>query len=433
MKYVKIFLIVLVALILFPVILLVYGYFLKPTYTVDYLEKYNQLVRPEGCSDEDNAFEKYREALDCYKELPKALEKYTSCLPMNDLTGEDQRLLSEWLKSNEKCLELIEEGLNKPCIWNYAEKPEVEDGSLFDIKALRYLTRLLIFKAILTGYEDTDLAIKYLDKVADICVQQQELNLSIEKLVCLASIAGLCDLAGKMVNSEKLTYDQINKISNSLQKIDETKIIFFESEEEILYKRNSVQYQYTYNKGGNGRVRLKALLEDRDNPILPLSTIECFFMYFTEPDRLDTIEIMEDAEDAIYEYGQLTPFEIEEYGGYESILDSYNLESYKQARWNYLSARIVLLSHNAKQKLQATKTILALEKYKLHEGNYPESLMVLVNDGYIQDVPMDAYSDDSLVYIVMDKDFSLYSCGEDFQDDGGDYDQDIVFWPLRNE
>jgi hypothetical protein len=91
---------------------------------------------------------------------------------------------------------------------------------------------------------------------------------------------------------------------------------------------------------------------------------------------------------------------------------------------------------------EATLTVLALNRWQLEKGQYPMSLGELVMAGYIEQVPMDPYSDKPLVYKKTDDSFVLYSFGPDFDDDGGvenpedsqkrrqEGPGDEVFWPV---
>jgi hypothetical protein len=93
---------------------------------------------------------------------------------------------------------------------------------------------------------------------------------------------------------------------------------------------------------------------------------------------------------------------------------------------------------------EAVVTILAIKRYHQEKGHYPLSLNELVSAGYIEQLPMDPYSDKPLVYHRIGDNFTLYSLGENFADDGGkvvdegndrrrwgtDEDGDRVFWPV---
>lgn len=93
---------------------------------------------------------------------------------------------------------------------------------------------------------------------------------------------------------------------------------------------------------------------------------------------------------------------------------------------------------------EATLTVLALNRRRLEEGGYPTGLNELVTAGYLEQVPMDPYSDKPIVYKKTGDDFVLYSLGQNFADDGGkliregdeiekwgtEEEGDAVFWPI---
>ena len=85
---------------------------------------------------------------------------------------------------------------------------------------------------------------------------------------------------------------------------------------------------------------------------------------------------------------------------------------------------------------EATTALLAIFTYQAQEGWLPESLQQLV-ERLLQSVPLDPYSGKPLIYRINGDDFTLYSVGEDFVDNGGVpcewNDQsggDHVFWPV---
>jgi hypothetical protein len=80
---------------------------------------------------------------------------------------------------------------------------------------------------------------------------------------------------------------------------------------------------------------------------------------------------------------------------------------------------ITELIYKRKTECEATITILALKRYRLEKGVYPESLQELLDAGIIKQIPMDPYSDKSLIYKKTGNDFTLYSLGEDFEDNNG--------------
>ena len=109
------------------------------------------------------------------------------------------------------------------------------------------------------------------------------------------------------------------------------------------------------------------------------------------------------------------------------------------------TVRINELSHRVKSHSEATLSIIAILRYRQDKNIYPDNLNELISTGYLKKLPMDVYSDKPLVYRKVDDDFTLYSLGKNFIDDGGQVvqdtdrkcgakiwtdDGDAVFWPV---
>ncbi|MFQ6034642.1 MAG: hypothetical protein ACE5NM_02195, partial [Sedimentisphaerales bacterium] len=84
-----------------------------------------------------------------------------------------------------------------------------------------------------------------------------------------------------------------------------------------------------------------------------------------------------------------------------------------------------------------------LKRWRMEIGEYPASPDELVAAGFLKELPMDPYTDRPLIYKKMDDNFTLYSIGPNFTDDGGEPGRDTkgrisqwrdngdtVFWPV---
>ena len=103
------------------------------------------------------------------------------------------------------------------------------------------------------------------------------------------------------------------------------------------------------------------------------------------------------------------------------------------------------IAYRGKMSHEATKTIVAVLRWQLEKNQYPANLNELVKAGFLDELPMDSFSDKPLVYKKTDGDFILYSVGFNFTDDGGEHGKDrsgnirtwsdngdTVFWPVTN-
>lgn len=71
-------------------------------------------------------------------------------------------------------------------------------------------------------------------------------------------------------------------------------------------------------------------------------------------------------------------------------------------------------------KLDGLKIALALKIYRAEEGEYPDSLAVLIPE-YLSELPKDPFTGKNYIYHRKGKHFSVYSAGINEKDDGGVY------------
>jgi hypothetical protein len=110
--------------------------------------------------------------------------------------------------------------------------------------------------------------------------------------------------------------------------------------------------------------------------------------------------------------------------------------------------KVNTLAWRNKVNIEATLAVIAIQRFKQEKGRLPDDLQEVVSARYLTFLPMDPYSNKPLVYKKTENDFTLYSFGLDFDDDGGktykqlpgrhsiwpsdDKDGDAVFWPVAN-
>jgi len=75
--------------------------------------------------------------------------------------------------------------------------------------------------------------------------------------------------------------------------------------------------------------------------------------------------------------------------------------------------------HSLRATTEALITTIGLVRFHKDKGVRPVSLEELAATGYIRQVPIDPYAGKPLVYRQVGDSFALYSCGRDFDDDGG--------------
>ncbi len=170
-----------------------------------------------------------------------------------------------------------------------------------------------------------------------------------------------------------------------------------------------------------------------------------FRVLFTHPDKEQTIKTAEQMYDYFEQISVKSPAMLR-----NEEIDVEN-EMMVMIKGNLLLeiftpafGRIIEISHRSKMQIYATITIIAAHRYKNDKGSFPDDLNELVAAGYLNDIPIDSFSDRPLVYKKTDNDFILYSLGRNFADEGGvmgidedgkpeiwEDNGDAVFWPVQ--
>jgi hypothetical protein len=101
-------------------------------------------------------------------------------------------------------------------------------------------------------------------------------------------------------------------------------------------------------------------------------------------------------------------------------------------------AKAAQTHYRTRAMTEALITTVAALRYKTDKAKVPQNLNELITSGYLKTLPMDPFSDKSLVYKPTGNSFTLYCLGADFDDDNGRHDSkwgdkngDYVFWPVQ--
>ncbi len=110
------------------------------------------------------------------------------------------------------------------------------------------------------------------------------------------------------------------------------------------------------------------------------------------------------------------------------------------------SMPLILPKGESSMRETALITTIALLLFKENTGSFPDDLGELIKSGYLTELPQDPYSDGPLRYKKTQDNFTLYSLGQNFKDDGGQAFRDskgriemwsdkgdTVFWPVEKD
>ena len=431
----------------------------KPVVTVDYVAELNRIACPDD--ERSNAAPLYHKAAQIYnnsltsENLPARLLMGEN---ISELTVEQKILVKDWLAENENVFNLIAEGAKKPYYARTYEAGPMIDLLLHELADFRQIVYGLQmraqFRAEQARYEEafTNLQTCY--------VLGQHLKGSKtlpEQLVALAIESKNTPLLRHILGQSTLDPDTLTRLHQNLEKIFSNGNFMINLKAEKLLVYDEIQRCFTESRIGRGHLYYKSIkrfqLLDAERAGLPL--VETSFpanawrdlphFLFTHPNKQETRKMA----DRLFNYWEKlsnkSPAQLEAEGINQNekargiIKGNTLLEILAQD----LRARN-RVAHRIKVDIEATLTIIAILRYNLDFGQYPEKLDELVMAGYLKETPMDPWSDRPLVYRKTDDDFILYSTGLNFTDDAGQVHRDdrgrfrqwadegdAVFWPVR--
>jgi len=416
----------------------------RPNVSVNYADWLNERGRA-GLAESENAYPYYDKAAAASVKMPELLIESKVKWPADFNDIEMQQLL-RWINDNNKALELMIEGAKRPHYWAVHSSAEVDfsrgvimDDLMKNLSSYRQVARALNWRSRYKAYEG-DVA-----SALDDCVylvkfgrHQEGKGLLIEQLVGIAIEAMAYGSISMIMEKVDVPADTLENIQEQLQEefARHHDVINLEGEKAFLY--DYIQRSFTDDGKGGGRMLARGL------PVAVGDWKSGLWRFVTlsYPDRKEVTAKVDQYYQLVEQVFDETPWrarledESEKY--MEITGDSFLLRITAPAH-----GRLVQLEWRVKTMRLGLLTVLALARYEKEKSEYPESLDVLVEAGYLKDMPNDPYSDGPLVYKKTDESFILYSLGENLSDDGGQVfrddegkikqwasEGDWVFWPV---
>ncbi len=428
----------------------------KPVVTVDYVAELNRIVCP--AADENlNAAPLYNKAAKLCEELP---DDITSLLwtKYEEATAEQKQLINKMLADNKDTLELVIEGTKKPFYWRKYSNEKEEYGLMGilipNLSEFHRLAFALCWRAQLRTeqgqYEDAFDDIKSCYRFGRHIRGGKTI---IEQLVGIAIEAGAIRTLRDTLDGHQFDSAILTMLQRDFEQMIADEDFTLDIKTEKLFKYDEIQRCFTEDRFGGGHLCLEGLhryqtlisSEDvSDFALIETLLPKMIHILFTHPNKQETKEMI----DHLYDYWERimhkSPAQIQSEG-----IDIEE-EATKIIEGNILLEillpayqRIHQISYREPAEVNATLAIIATLRYKQKTGDYPDSLDELTTAGYIKQLPMDTFSDKPLVYKKEDNNFTLYSVGHNFTDDGGQVyrddkgrvklwadEGDAVFWPV---
>ena len=380
-----------------------------------------------------------------------------------ELTDVELEYISPWIRQNEAAWQEFLAGSAKSyCYRPYTYGPNDENKSVFSIPM-----------APLSSLKDL---VRMIDWRSRINRDQGRFQQSMEDCLALARAAGHWQGKGKLIEQlvgmaisglahaeimslladQKLSAAELQRLQEQMSQIYPGGYPLINMEGERLAFLDIIQHSFTDGGPGGGHL-IPGLwdnytdlnpptLDDRDKRIfMPLYTAASM----VHARRDATIAKANEIYNQQNEVARMTPYQ--RHVSNIKTADQIMYESWHSYRFFLISvfmpatARISDITYRAKISHESTVVILALQRWRLEKDQYPATLEELVSAGFLNELPMDPWSDKPLVYKKTGDDFILYSVSYNFIDDGGEPGKDRsgnirewsdngdrIFWPITN-
>jgi hypothetical protein len=415
----------------------------QPTITVDYLAQANAAVKPADYDPNHNAGPQYEKLFSQFTPLPEILDGRFKAWPA-DLLLDEYEALREWASLNEPALPSLAEAARCPYWW-YELKSS--DGSLSGIRTLdlesnrncvRGITLLAKYKA---SRGDVDEALRLLADLHMLGVHRAKGGTLLGQLTGVA----VCKVCYDAVLSV-LSHCQVEK--DSLRRTFDTfasRMPFADvprfSEVERMYGHDSIQRFFTDDGYGSGKLIPTQLYESNRNRsqfTAPISYLDAVRICLAYPRREETTRLFNSYFAVARAISRQTPWQMYSQGtSYEEVVERILAGNFYLHDGFVALPRCIEIAWRHRASAQGLVAVLAILTYKAQEGHLPDSLEELTASGLLSEIPMDPYSNGPLVYRPTKDDFTLYTIGEDYVDDGGMHYEwngmgfgDYVFWPI---
>ena len=415
----------------------------KPNIKTDYVAEYNRITKPVNYDPNENAAPYYDKAFELLEDRSDSI-KDLSTTKLADINEIELEILSNWLLSNSQAIDYLRQAAQKPYYWvqRYGQDDSLFSIEIPEISKLRTAAWALSLQAKLNALQGQDeLAFTQIIELHQMGLHCSGPVTLVEQLVGIAFNGLAFNTAFSILDKIKVDPGVITNFQTRLeQQIQKSKPLNFSIGERI-YCLDIAQQMFTDEGEGNGQlIPAKLFKYKKDATIAPsISYIRAILICLTHPGQRETLELQRKLYKELDKIIYKTPWQLRQNG------TSYQDHVQKLTKNNYLlnddaSSLGWVCEIYQRQKISggALVTTLAILRYKADKGSFPVSLEELVSINYIEELPMDPYSNRALVYKKTEDNFILYGVGTNFEDDGGtpsDWGEgeqggDHVFWPV---
>ena len=416
-----------------------------PNPKVDYVAKLNELAKA-GRPEELNAAPYYKKAFELFVKQPEQLKKINRRILPTDLSARQRKILQTWVQQNAQALKHLKKGTQKPHHWHKYHGDSMAGIVGLQLQQAKMLAIALCSRAKLEAVKGD-----YEDAFSDLLACYRfgthftGTKTIIEQLVGTAIRALAVDTSFQILDKQKSAANVLEDLQEQLQMTSSQQECVFDFTAEKLSVYDIIQRTFSDDGKGSGRIPLPSTSKKEDWPdvlkqLLPHLSKEQI-KRLQELDRRETSDLTNKLYRYFGEVAQSTPWQLHSQGkDVQKAVEEMTKENPFLLMFKPAVGRLVEMSFRNKVETDALVTTITILRYKADNGRYPEKFENLVATGYLKNLPMDPYSDKPLVYKRTKDNFTLYSFGADFDDDGGapskwgerEKGGDQVFWPVQS-
>jgi len=419
----------------------------KPVIKINYLAEYNKLTKPKNYDPNENAAFLYQKAFEAFVEMPEAIKQKANQSPI-DLNDSEIATLRNWLNSNAECFEYFSKAVKKPYYWveRHAKDNDKAELDYPELDSIRKLNYTVAWQAKLEVFDGKSIAA--FENLFDLYMMGAHLSGNkalMDQLTGLAICGSSFKTTFSILTEHKIDPDKLAFLQRKFEKelLDRRYEVNY-SKAELLFAFDCIQRVFTDDGNGNGKLipgayaeETKSSVKAEDGSSLAVSYSKALLISLTHPDRKETTELAEKLYKQLNCLCKHTPWKLHE------KKTTYIKEINNMTKGNYFfnhgssSMGLVFeLEYRYKAHADAIISTIAVLRYKADKDQLPQQLDELISAGYLQNLPMDPYSDKPLVYKKTEDNFILYSVGANFKDDGGVHsdnweENDHIFWPVQ--
>jgi len=403
---------------------------------VNYVAEYNKITKPANYDPNENAVPYYQKAFELMVDMPNDTKELRKAWPA-DMNDAQLEMVKNWVQSNTGAFEQLKLGTQK---LYYC--PEYQGNSMWDVlmpslAEARRLTYAICSRAKLDAMRGNFKA-----AFADLLVGYRfgthftGPKVLIKQLVGVTISSIAVQTAFQILDRATPEPDLLGNFQQRFQTLSSKGMFVVDFTAEKLLVYDSIQRMFTDDGKGSGHIPEAGLQGAKK--AFELSEKE--LRNLEQLDRRQTAELTDKVYDYFNRAAHKTPWQLHEEGkDIKKVAEEMAEENSLLHLLMPAFGRAIQVSYYCGVYTDALITTLAVLRYKADKGQLPENLDQIVATGYLEELPMDPYSNKPLVYRRIGDDFTLYSFGADFDDDGGTRSKwgegkeggDQVFWPVQ--